>query len=429
MEFPTAPNEKGLGSDEAFGRVEEYLRVLKASHKDLVSRNAKLQEELQEANAREAELRARNTDLKGRVVSQEKYDHSKRNNKTIESREMLAFEEGFVEQMIRRIKDKATATNSTVPVKEYERLHRVYFTIKEENKKLEAKYTTAEQDRVYLKQSLIKCYKSSGRADQEYLEKRCKERKQRRSIGKGNASRAEVETDQKARLAKDDGTSFPNPLETQQTEPLPDRALSSDISLAIEERKSAKGGDVVNNSESEAEEEKDKETSSVSKIANSDCVDSRGDEKEYKTGSCVNDRRLSSNEQRIKTSDSRFDWEDDNGPTRTFREYFTELLKYKNAIGNFDVLPDHATMAHVGKFVVFVRAEYDKYRRGNKTLITFEEIEQLKSVDFDWEDKGLHKLRKRRRDSRPFGATQQKKLKTNGFRSKQSWIAKDHIEL
>ena len=77
--------------------------------------------------------------------------------------------------------------------------------------------------------------------------------------------------------------------------------------------------------------------------------------------------------------------EDDDGPNCTITAYFSELVKYKNAIGNFDILPDHATMA-------LVRAEHDKYRKGDEASITaFQEIEQLDNVAFDWEDGVLRK--------------------------------------
>ena len=66
-------------------------------------------------------------------------------------------------------------------------------------------------------------------------------------------------------------------------------------------------------------------------------------------------------------------------------------------MGNFDVVPDHASMAHVGKFVAFVRSEHDKFCKGEKSLITRQEINQLNLVKFEWRDTGVHKLRKRKR--------------------------------
>ncbi len=72
-------------------------------------------------------------------------------------------------------------------------------------------------------------------------------------------------------------------------------------------------------------------------------------------------------------------------------------MKYKLAIRNFDVVPDHATMAHLGKFVAFVRVEHDKFRKGQESLIALEEIKQLDLVNFEWKDVGIRKLRKRKR--------------------------------
>ena len=102
-------------------------------------------------------------------------------------------------------------------------------------------------------------------------------------------------------------------------------------------------------------------------------------------------------------------------------------------MGNFDVVPDHASMAHVGKFVAFVRSEHDKFCKGEKSLITRQEINQLNLVKFEWRDTGVHKLRKRKRGA-PIdgvGATTATSravvtLRTNGYRSKD---LKKRVEL
>lgn len=84
--------------------------------------------------------------------------------------------------------------------------------------------------------------------------------------------------------------------------------------------------------------------------------------------------------------------EDSEGLNLDFRQYVTELLQYRKAFGDFDVLPDHVTLGHVGTFVAFVRAEHKKNRKEDEALITAQEIELLDSIGFEWDDSGIRNL-------------------------------------
>ena len=467
MIFPTAPNEKApVAADETsyrlkVSRVEENAAFLVASYKDLALRNDKLHEELQEAQAQEVELRARTTELEEKISllescncsrslndrNETEGNHQHRAESSFEEAAETNQEEGtsspeeiFMEQMIRRIKDSASTTDFMVPLYEYQRLHRVYLAIKEENKKLGAKfkrfgakYAVSEQDRMHLKHTVNDCYEKLSPRAQKDIKKRLKKRKKRCSSSKRNTLRSENIADKEESLPEDSVVSSQTSFETQQPSTLPDRTLSPNKSLVIEERLSMEVEDLVNRADPGAAEEK--QASTVAKITNSDCEDRRDEEKECKSGSCiVNDRRDSSSDHTIKMTCNRFDWvrflhrialfdvihfvlpcllltslliysnfycvmkckwweqEDSEGLNLDFRQYVTELLQYRKAFGDFDVLPDHVTLGHVGNFVAFVRAEHKKNRKEDEALITAQEIELLDSIGFEWDDSGIRNL-------------------------------------
>ncbi|OEU10988.1 hypothetical protein FRACYDRAFT_193234 [Fragilariopsis cylindrus CCMP1102] len=68
------------------------------------------------------------------------------------------------------------------------------------------------------------------------------------------------------------------------------------------------------------------------------------------------------------------------GTERSFKEYISELQKYKNTIGNFDVHPNH----ELGKWISRLRAEYKMLKKGRPALITLDQIQELKEIGFRW---------------------------------------------
>ena len=68
-------------------------------------------------------------------------------------------------------------------------------------------------------------------------------------------------------------------------------------------------------------------------------------------------------------------------------------------MGDFDVHPTNRNLPlpFLGKFVAFVRAEYEKYHNKQEAFISPKEIQQLKSIGFNW--KGLDRKAPRRRRS------------------------------
>jgi hypothetical protein len=68
------------------------------------------------------------------------------------------------------------------------------------------------------------------------------------------------------------------------------------------------------------------------------------------------------------------------GTERSFKEYISELQKYKDTMGNFNVHPNH----ELGKWISRLRAEYKMFKKGQPTLITLDQIQELKEIGFRW---------------------------------------------
>ena len=68
------------------------------------------------------------------------------------------------------------------------------------------------------------------------------------------------------------------------------------------------------------------------------------------------------------------------GTERSFKEYISELQKYKHTFGNFKVHPNH----ELGKWISRLRAEYKMFKKGEPTLITLDQIQELKEIGFRW---------------------------------------------
>ena len=68
------------------------------------------------------------------------------------------------------------------------------------------------------------------------------------------------------------------------------------------------------------------------------------------------------------------------GTERSFKEYISELQKYKHTFGNFKVHPNH----ELGKWISRLRAEYKMFKKGQPALITLDQIQELKEIGFRW---------------------------------------------
>ena len=78
---------------------------------------------------------------------------------------------------------------------------------------------------------------------------------------------------------------------------------------------------------------------------------------------------------------------------RTWEEQFQDLVKYKNATGNCNVVIHATNPSPLAKWVSTQRSEYKRFRKGQPSLLTMEQMEQLKNLGFKWNGPRLSKLK------------------------------------
>ena len=72
---------------------------------------------------------------------------------------------------------------------------------------------------------------------------------------------------------------------------------------------------------------------------------------------------------------------DTGSPDPSFQVNFSALQEYKDVFGNCNVHPNQGSL---GKFVTRVRAEFKRFKKGQESLISLDEIKELKSIGFRW---------------------------------------------
>ena len=78
---------------------------------------------------------------------------------------------------------------------------------------------------------------------------------------------------------------------------------------------------------------------------------------------------------------------------RTWEEQFQDLVKYKNATGNCNVVIHATNPSNLAKWVSTQRSEYKRFRKGQQSLLAMEQMEQLKNLGFKWNGPRLSKLK------------------------------------
>lgn len=98
-----------------------------------------------------------------------------------------------------------------------------------------------------------------------------------------------------------------------------------------------------------------------------------------------------SQERILKLDAIGFDWGKNFPTPKTFEEGLAELQKYQQAMGHCNVAIDAQNPSPLAKFVLAQRSEYKykRFRKGAGSLLTLEQIGQLKAVRFKW--KGTRK--------------------------------------
>ncbi len=260
---------------------------------ELAVQNRKLKEQLREAKNREK----KHTEQLTSIESRYRHDETKDDTGPMldEQRELASFEERFVEQMIQGIIEAASKTDAAVPLCEFKRLYKVYLAIKNQNERLRQKYTSAEQDRVFLKQTLLECYKLPPESQRKYLDNRWKERNQTRFNYKKKKLMVE-----KLPSSSEEATSHSNGNDGAflRTSKQPVASKADLVELSSEQpkkiTKEGKGAE-------KGVGDEDKKKKSVDDSANLSFEDSRYDVKGSTAESC-------SLEKRAKLTSNRFDW-------------------------------------------------------------------------------------------------------------------------
>ncbi len=276
-------------------------------------RNQDLERELQEARAREEELKHRIESLEHRD------DHEKIGvNSKGDSNQVLNSQDGFscteerlVEQIIQSIIVNSSKANSTVPLCEFERLYRVYSAIKKENEKLRTKYIAAEEDRVFLKQTLVECYQNSVEpSTRSYLEKRWRERNRTRSNHEKKTMITNVT--RKLSFSSKEGASTSNVGEHDASLPNRDSTQPAETKFDREPSSSEppKTGETPRNEPNRIVDHGDavRNVEIVEDSKNFNFEENRDDVKDSMTKSYRNGRQACPLEDRTNMMGNRFDW-------------------------------------------------------------------------------------------------------------------------
>lgn len=79
-------------------------------------------------------------------------------------------------------------------------------------------------------------------------------------------------------------------------------------------------------------------------------------------------------------------------PPRSWDDNFEDLVKYQKATGTCNVTMHKNNPTPLAKWVSAQRSEYKRFRMGQMSLLTVEQMEQLKSIGFKWSGPRLSKL-------------------------------------
>jgi len=132
------------------------------------------------------------------------------------------------------------------------------------------------------------------------------------------------------------------------------------------------------------------------RIMNGDCNVPRNGSNP-KLGVWVGNQRLhynnlKNNKNRNKISEERiaileglgFSWGKKYPSPASWEERFQELKKYQKAMGNCNIQMNPTNPSPLAKWVSAQRSEYKRFRKGCDSLLTLEQIGQLKEIQFKW---------------------------------------------
>ena len=79
---------------------------------------------------------------------------------------------------------------------------------------------------------------------------------------------------------------------------------------------------------------------------------------------------------------------------RSWEDNFSELVKYQKATGNCNVAMNATNPSPLAKWVSAQRSEYKRFCKGQASLLTMDQMEQLKNIGFKWSGPRLSKLQR-----------------------------------
>lgn len=79
-----------------------------------------------------------------------------------------------------------------------------------------------------------------------------------------------------------------------------------------------------------------------------------------------------------------FFWGKKFGPPVSWEERYNEIKQYKQSVGNCNIPIHEANPSPLATWVLAQRSEYRRFRKGQESLLSLDQIGQLKEISFKW---------------------------------------------
>lgn len=97
-----------------------------------------------------------------------------------------------------------------------------------------------------------------------------------------------------------------------------------------------------------------------------------------KKGKSINSGRIA------KLESIAFDWGKAFPPPKSWDEMFAQLQNYQQKMGNCNIPFNATNPTPLAKWTAYQRAEYKRFKQGRDSLLTLDQIGQLKEIGFKW---------------------------------------------
>ncbi len=133
------------------------------------------------------------------------------------------------------------------------------------------------------------------------------------------------------------------------------------------------------------------------KVLHGDCKVSQKSKDYPKLGTWVKNQRVArrnlktgkkgysiDSEKIIKLDSIEFDWGKGFSPPKSWDEMFAQVQNYQQKMGNCNVPFNTTNPNPLAKWTAYQRAEYKRFKQGRDSLLTLDQIGQLKEIGFKW---------------------------------------------